>query len=59
MKQIFHFLLTSLWYQFLAFLAEIFAKLAPLLCKQGVRTKVRGEDMEERAALGTKYPRSI
>ena len=52
-------LLTSLRYQFLAFLAEIFAKLAPLLCKQGVRTKVRGEDMEERAALGTKCPRSI
>ena len=40
-------------------LLEIFAKLAPLLCKQGVRTKVRGEDMEERAALGTKCPRSI
>ena len=52
-------LLTSLRYQFLAFLAEIFAKLAPLLCKQGVRTKVRGEDMDERAVLGTKCPRSI
>ena len=29
------------------------------LCIQGMRTKVRQEDVKERAALGTKCPRSI
>lgn len=36
-----NFLLNSIWYQLLEFLAEIFAKLPPLQCGQGMRIKAR------------------